>query len=236
VATQLFHDKTGAEHLHITRQDKNNVFAIGFGTPSMDSTGVAHILVHTYQIVSNKTGTYDAMWEQEVSSPRSVLQNAQSKLCKFYECFHMCFSSLLGLQVAQDNTFYPFATTNPTDYKNLQSVYLDSTLDPLLRELDFRQEGWRLEHVDPRDPTTPITFKGIVFNEMKGVMSDAGSLYFDEFQKHMYPGTIYGCNSGGNPLDIPALTFDGLKNFHKAHYHPSNAKTFTYGTSYQHHH
>jgi Zn-dependent M16 (insulinase) family peptidase len=95
--------------------------------------------------------------------------------------------------------------------------------------LDFRQEGWRLEHADPRDSSTPITFKGIVFNEMKGVMSDAGSLYFEEFQKNMYRNTIYGCNSGGNPLDIPSLTFDGLKNFHKEHYHPSNAKIFTYG-------
>ena len=108
-------------------------------------------------------------------------------------------------------------------------MYLDSTLDPLLRELDFRQEGWRLEHVDPRDPTTPIIFKGVVFNEMKGVMSDAGSLYFEDFQKHMYRNTIYGFNSGGNPLDIPTLTYDGLKKFHKEHYHPSNSKTYTYG-------
>jgi presequence protease len=130
---------------------------------------------------------------------------------------------------AQDNTFYPFATTNPTDYGNLRSVYLDATLDPLLRELDFRQEGWRLEHVDPRDPSTPITFKGVVFNEMKGVLSDAGSLYFEEFQKHMYPYTIYGHNSGGNPLHIPNLTFTELKSFHNQHYHPSNAKIFTYG-------
>jgi len=134
-------------------------------------------------------------------------------------------------KIAQDHTFYPFATTNPADYANLRSVYLDSTLDPLLRELDFRQEGWRLEHSDPKDASTPITLKGVVFNEMKGVMSDAGSLYFEEFQKHMYRNTIYGCNSGGNPLDIPALTYDTLRNFHKFHYHPSNAKTFTYGIS-----
>ena len=134
------------------------------------------------------------------------------------------------LRLAQDTTFYPFATTNPTDYENLRSVYLDCTLNPLLRELDFRQEGWRLEHVDPRDMSTPIIFKGVVFNEMKGVMSDAGSLYFEEFQKHMYRDTIYGFNSGGNPLDIPFLTYNGLKTFHKEHYHPSNSKTFTYGT------
>ena len=32
-----------------------------------------------------------------------------------------------------------------------------------------RQEGWRLEHEDPKDPKSPIIFKGVVFNEMKGV-------------------------------------------------------------------
>ena len=33
----------------------------------------------------------------------------------------------------------------------------------------YRQEGWRLEHEDPHDQSSPIVFKGIVFNEMKGV-------------------------------------------------------------------
>ena len=32
-----------------------------------------------------------------------------------------------------------------------------------------RQEGWRLEHENPQDPKSPILFKGVVFNEMKGV-------------------------------------------------------------------
>ena len=70
---------------------------------------------------------------------------------------------------------------------------------------------------------------------MKGVLSNVSSLYFEEFQKNMYPDSIYGCNSGGNPLDIPALTYNGLKSFHQLHYHPSNAKIFTYGTVHSEH-
>jgi presequence protease len=97
--------------------------------------------------------------------------------------------------------------------------------------LDFRQEGWRLEHDNPQDASTPILFKGVVFNEMKGVMSNVGNLYEEAFQQHMYPDTIYGCNSGGNPLDIPTLTYNDLKTFHSKHYHPSNAKIYTYGTT-----
>lgn len=53
VATQLLHDKTGAHHLHIARDDRNNYFSIGFGTPSMNSTGIAHILVYLQECLSN---------------------------------------------------------------------------------------------------------------------------------------------------------------------------------------
>jgi presequence protease len=170
------------------------------------------------------------VWKQKIPCQRSLLQNAQPNICSFHECIHMYLPlDLRANDAAQDYTVYPFATTSHLDYANLRSVYLDCTLDPLLRELDFRQEGWRLEHADPKDASTPINLKGIVFNEMKGVLSDAGSLYLEEFQKYMYRNTIYGCNSGGNPLDIPSLTYDTLKTFHKFHYHPSNSKTYTYG-------
>lgn len=32
----------------------------------------------------------------------------------------------------------------------------------------FSQEGWRLENENPSDPNSPLVFKGVVFNEMKG--------------------------------------------------------------------
>ena len=69
---------------------------------------------------------------------------------------------------ASDWTMYPFSTQNSKDFQNLLSVYLDSAFFPQLKELDFRQEGWRLEHEDATDPSSPIIFKGVVFNEMKG--------------------------------------------------------------------
>lgn len=46
-ALQFEHDKTGADYLHIARDDKNNVFSIGFKTNPPDATGVPHILEHT---------------------------------------------------------------------------------------------------------------------------------------------------------------------------------------------
>lgn len=63
---------------------------------------------------------------------------------------------------------YPFSSTNHKDFDNLMKVYLDAVFFPNLRYMDFRQEGWRLEHEDVNDSQSPIVLKGVVFNEMKG--------------------------------------------------------------------
>ncbi len=135
---------------------------------------------------------------------------------------------------ASDHTFYPFATTNEQDFKNLMSVYLDATLHPLLKQSDFTQEGWRIGPENPRvaqvgdvkAEESKLVFKGVVYNEMKGQMSDAGYLYYIRFQDHIFPAIN---NSGGDPQKITDLTYEQLKKFHAEHYHPSNAKVFTYG-------
>jgi Zn-dependent M16 (insulinase) family peptidase len=135
---------------------------------------------------------------------------------------------------ASDHTFYPFATTNEQDFKNLMSVYLDATLHPLLKQSDFTQEGWRIGPENPRvaqagdtkAADSKLVFKGVVYNEMKGQMSDAGYLYYIRFQDHIFPAIN---NSGGDPQKMTDLTYEQLKKFHAEHYHPSNAKVFTYG-------
>ena len=133
---------------------------------------------------------------------------------------------------SSDYTSYPFATTNWRDFKNLLSVYLDATLNPLLNENDFKQEGWRIGPANPeqqhenKQSDEKLVFKGVVYNEMKGQMSDASYLYYIKFQDHIFPAIK---NSGGDPQKMTDLTYDGLKDFHAKNYHPSNAKLFTYG-------
>ena len=121
-ALKLEHDKTGAEYLHVARDDKNNVFAINFKTNPTDRTGLPHILEHVTLCGSEKYPVRDPLFKM---MPRS--------LANFMNAF-----------TSSDYTSYPFATTNQQDYKNLASVYLDSTLHPLLKKSDFLQEGWRL--------------------------------------------------------------------------------------------
>ena len=141
-------------------------------------------------------------------------------------------SNFMNAWTFADHTGYPFATTNAQDFKNLMSVYLDATLHPLLKENDFTQEGWRLGPENPlakesEDPNAKrIVFKGVVYNEMKGQMSDASYLFYTKFQDHLYPAIN---NSGGDPQKITDLTWEQLRKFHADHYHPSNAKILTYG-------
>ena len=147
----------------------------------------------------------------------------------FFKMLPRTLSNFMNAFTASDHTFYPFATTNEQDFKNLMSVYLDSTLHPLLKQSDFTQEGWRIGPENPMaedKESQKLVFKGVVYNEMKGQMSDAGYLYYIRFQDHIFPDIN---NSGGDPQKITDLTYEQLRKFHADHYHPSNAKVFTYG-------
>lgn len=135
-----------------------------------------------------------------------------------------------------DYTMYPFSTQNAKDFQNLMSVYMDAVFHPHLRELDFLQEGWRLEHKDPLDPNSPLELKGVVFNEMKGAFSDPGSVLGQHLLNQLLPSSTYRNVSGGDPIKILDLTWEQLKNFHAKHYHPSNSRLYTYGDLSLRHH
>ncbi|OTF83389.1 Presequence protease, mitochondrial-like protein, partial [Euroglyphus maynei] len=206
-AYRLIYEKNGAEHLHIARDDSNNVFGVTFRTTPEDSTGVAHILEHLALCGSRRYPVRDPFMKMLTRS-----------LSTFMNAFTGC-----------DYTMYPFSTQNPKDFYNLMSIYLDAVFYPRLRYLDFLQEGWRLEHSNVEDDKSPLIFKGVVFNEMKGVFSSPSSIYTRQLINKLFPDNIYRNDSGGDPLDIPDLTYEQLKQFHSRHYHPSNARFFTYG-------
>ncbi|GAA6216215.1 presequence protease, mitochondrial [Lates japonicus] len=206
-AVKLTHDKTGAQYLHAARDDSNNLFSVQFRTTPMDSTGVPHILEHTVLCGSEKYPCRDP----------------------FFKMLNRSLSTFMNAFTASDYTMYPFSTQNGKDFQNLLSVYLDAVFFPCLREQDFWQEGWRLENENPTDPNSPLVFKGVVFNEMKGAFSDNERLYAQHLQNKLYPDHTYSVVSGGEPLAIPDLTWEQLKQFHATHYHPSNARFFTYG-------
>ncbi|AET39156.1 pitrilysin family metalloprotease Ecym_4076 [Eremothecium cymbalariae DBVPG len=203
-AVELNHEQTGARHLHVDRDDGNNVFSIGFKTNPPDKSGVPHILEHTTLCASQKYPVRDP----------------------FFKMLNRSLANFMNAMTGHDYTFYPFATTNKKDFANLRDLYLDATLHPLLRHEDFLQEGWRLEHSDVKDPASDIVFKGVVYNEMKGQVSNADYYFWIRHQEAIYPSLH---NSGGDPEEITNLKYDDLVAYHRRSYHPSNSKTFTYG-------
>ena len=206
-AVLLEHEKTRARYLHMDCQDENKAFSVNFRTTPMDSTGVAHILEHTTLCGSNKYPVRDP----------------------FMKMLNRSLSTFMNAMTGPDYTLYPFSTCNSQDYHNLMSVYLDSVFRPLLREQDFLQEGWRLEHDELADTETPLVVKGVVFNEMKGAYANSQSLFGQSLLNNLYPSHTYSHSSGGFPLNIPQLTWENLKQFHSTHYHPSNARILSYG-------
>jgi Zn-dependent M16 (insulinase) family peptidase len=206
---ELEHTATGARHIHVANQDRENAFAVIFRTIPRDSTGVAHILEHTVLCGSRRFPVRDP----------------------FFSMIKRSLNTFMNAFTASDWTMYPFCTQNRKDYYNLMDVYLDSTFFPNLDELSFQQEGHRLEPVP--DPGTSggrqLVYKGVVYNEMKGAMSSPDQVMVRSMLNALYPDTTYRFNSGGDPAVIPKLTHEELKAFHAHHYHPSNALFYTYG-------
>ncbi len=203
-AEMFRHVGTGTDLLSFTNEDENKVFGVTFRTPPADSTGIAHILEHSVLCGSRK---------YPVKEP-------------FVELLKGSLKTFLNAMTYPDKTCYPVASQNVKDFYNLIDVYLDAVFYPRLTPFVFQQEGWHYELDNPADP---LTYKGVVFNEMKGAYSSPDGLLAEYSQQSLFPANPYGFDSGGDPREIPNLTFEQFKAFHEKYYHPSNARVFFYG-------
>ena len=204
---QLEHERTGAQHIHIECPDDNNGFAVFFPTVPKDSTGVAHILEHVVLAGSQRYPVRDP----------------------FFSMTRRSLATFMNAFTSSDSTVYLFSSRNAKDFMNLLDVYLDATFFPRLSEDSFKQEGVRLEFEDPLDVRSGLRFKGVVFNEMKGALASPHAAMQRAIGRSLFPGLTYSHISGGDPEEIPNLTWEQLRRFHAVHYHPSNAYFYTYG-------
>ena len=217
----LRHAASGARLLYLACDDENKAFAIGFKTPPADSTGVFHILEHSVLCGSAKF---------PVKEP-------------FVDLIKSSMQTFLNAMTYPDKTIYPVATTNEQDLYNLMDVYLDAVFNPAIytKPTIFEQEGWHYELDLPegvegeggdssaslREGT--LRYNGVVFNEMKGALSDPMSVLDDAVNAALYPDTAYAHESGGDPRAIPALTYEQFLDTHARHYNPSNSYITLYG-------
>ena len=217
----LRHTTSGARLLHLACNDENKAFAIGFKTPPADSTGVFHILEHSVLCGSAKF---------PVKEP-------------FVDLIKSSMQTFLNAMTYPDKTIYPVATTNEQDLYNLMDVYLDAVFNPAIytKPTIFEQEGWHYEldlpeGVEGEDGDSSaslregtLCYNGVVFNEMKGALSDPMSVLDDAVNAALYPDTAYAHESGGDPRAIPALTYEQFLDTHARHYNPSNSYITLYG-------
>lgn len=205
-AYEMHHEKSGARLLYIQNQDDNKVFSISFRTTPSDSTGVPHICEHSTLCGSRKF---------PLKEP-------------FVELVKGSLNTFLNAMTFPDKTMYPVASRNARDFKNLMDVYLDAVFFPnMLKDKQvLMQEGW---HYDMDSPDSELTYRGVVYNEMKGVFSSPDSQMERHVMDNLFPDTTYGVESGGNPDDIPTLTQEAFAAFHAKYYHPANSYIFLYG-------
>ncbi len=207
VVEEYQHKKTGAQHVHIQSDNPENVFLVALRTVPTDSTGVAHILEHTALCGSKRYPVRDP----------------------FFMMTRRSLNTFMNAMTSSDWTAYPFASVNRKDFDNLLDVYLDAVFFSRLDPLDFAQEGHRVEFAEPGNSDSPLVYKGVVYNEMKGAMSSVPSQLHQTLSKYLFPTNTYHHNSGGEPDAIPDLTYEQLVHFYRTHYHPSNAIFMTFG-------
>jgi len=202
----FLHEKSGAKLLYLGNKDDNKVFSISFRTPPADSTGVPHIIEHSVLCGSRKF---------PLKEP-------------FVELVKGSLNTFLNAMTFPDKTMYPVASRNDKDFRNLMDVYLDAVFYPNIYQSPetLMQEGW---HYELETPESELTYKGVVYNEMKGAFSSPDSILEQKILKTLFPDTAYGHESGGDPEFIPQLTQEKFLDFHRTYYHPANSYIFLYG-------
>lgn len=200
------HAGTGARLFRVVADDPNKTFCIGFKTFPNSDNGVPHIMEHS---VLNGSKNFP------VKSPFDVLQKGS-------------LNTFLNAFTSKDFTMYPVASMNERDYFNLMQVYLDAVFNPLIYDEPriMEQEGWHYELMDKEDK---LSYNGVVYNEMKGAFSNPRRELWYQTYKHLYPGGVYGWESGGTPEGITSLTRENFLDFHRKYYHPANSYIFLYG-------
>lgn len=202
----LEHEKTGAKVFLMKNDDDNKTFGIGFKTLPKDNTGICHIIEHSVLSGSRKFQTKEP----------------------FMDMVKISMATFLNALTFPDKTIYPVSSRNEKDFKNLMDVYMDAVFYPVMKKdrRIFMQEGWHYELENAEDE---LNIKGVVYNEMKGAYSVPETTLYYRVNNALCPDTVYAMESGGEPYEIPNLTYENFCDFHSRYYHPSNSYIYLYG-------
>ena len=200
------HVKTKARLVFFKNDDINKSFSISFKTIPYNDNGIFHILEHSVLCGSAK---------YPVKEP-------------FVELLKGSFNTFLNAMTFPDKTMYPVSSKNEKDLEILMDIYLDAVFNPKLVENKniLAQEGWHY-HLENKDDE--LIYKGVVYNEMKGVYSSVDEVLDQYISEGLFSETPYKYCFGGKPEAIPSITHKEFIETYEYNYHPSNSYIVLYG-------
>ena len=205
VIARFEHQKTGAQLFYIANDDTNRAFDMTFFTDAVDNTGLPHVFEHATTAGSRKYPSPAAWFNIE----------------------YQTYNTYWNAHTYKTMTSYPCASLSEAQLLKYADYFVDSCFNPTLMDSDdvLRTEGWRYRLDDAQGE---LTCEGTVYSEMLGAwtlqrVADLNAL------RAMFPGSIVGNDSGGDPDCIPDLTWEMLKEYHEKYYHPSNCAAYLYG-------
>jgi len=200
------HDKTGAQVLYLANGDTNRTFQITFRTPTENDKGTPHVFEH-------------AVTDGSAKYPSKAL---------FFNLIYQTYNTYMNAYTQNILTSYPVASLSEAQLLAYADYYTDSVFHPMLKEDEsiFREEAWRYEL---EDADAELTIAGTVYSEMLGA-NDLTREALRNGLATLFPGAHCGYECGGLPSAIPELTWDDIRDYHDAYYHPSNSMTMLYGS------
>ncbi|SBS86787.1 bergheilysin (BLN) [Plasmodium malariae] len=196
--------------------DVDQSFAFYVKTLTHSGKGIPHILEHTVLSGSKNFNYKDSMGLLEKGT----------------------LNTHLNAYTFNDRTIYMAGSMNNRDFFNIMSIYMDSVFQPnvLENKFIFQTEGWTYEveklkeeekNLDvPKIKDYKVSFNGIVYNEMKGSFSNPLQDLYYEIMKYIFPDNVHSNISGGDPKEIPNLTYEEFKEFYYKNYNPKKIKVF----------
>ena len=196
------HIASGLEVVWIENKDVNKAFVIGVKTPTTNNTGVNHIIEHTLFTGSEAYPSASLYFDANEAYP----------------------STYMNALTSGDMTIFPFATPYEPCYWELMHIYLDAVFKPqlLTQPYGFYEEGF---HLVPQEERCG----GVVYNEMKGAYASVERAVYRQLRKAIFTDTHYAYDSGGDPNEIPKLTYEDFVTTYKNYYYPGNMKMIVYG-------
>ena len=246
----LVHDKSKARLLYLKNDDVNKSFSIAFRTPPENDTGVFHILEHSVLDGSDKFPVKEPFVNLLKSSMQTFLNALTFPDKTMYPVASTNDQDLLNLtDVYLDAVFHPsiyhkraIFEQEGWHYELVEDAAGGADADEG-EEPAAEGEGEAAPAKEPAAEEAPageaaavpeedrrrLFYNGVVYNEMKGALSDPDSVLLDELQAALFPDTAYRFESGGTPKGIVGLSYEQYLSEHARHYRTDNSYITLYG-------